>query len=930
MIEERRATLPALMALLLSAALQAQPISGGLQTAWVRHYTAGLAPSRGEAAAVATDHDGNVYVTGWSHAGLDGSDFLTIKYDATGNELWSQRYNREAGSEDAAIRIAVHPDGGVVVCGTSNAEVVTIRYGEDGVVQWLQIHQSSWWSNSVVALTVDDTGNVFVLMSRLEGLVKYGPSGQLLLPAPSGAGTSAVLTSLSNSAPSQSTRAMPPSYYSVGMGMDDSGYVYILRGMSYWGWTNGYVDKLDGDGNVVWEIGQPGSSSAIAVDPLGNVYVAGDDGNTDYWYDEFSPMFSLTKYDATGSMVWRHLDSTSGNTGWVSSLSLDSTGHLFLLGSASAVCYDTSGKRLWFVRGGSQMTVDSKGNMIVADTSGGGVMFSRYSLSLDAVWTRYAATSGDTVETIRSLAMDGGGNIYVAGKAAGNYATVGYHPSSGAEWKRSVVYRAPGNANEWLSDMALDGRGNIILGATAGQYPNDGFLTVGFSPAGDTIWTRTVAVPESSWCNVVLLVIDEDDNTIVLGSRYENGATQMLLFKQSPQGNLLWSVEIEHPDSTIDTPTSLAVDRSGNIFVAGSRALINPPTWPNGALSIMKFTPDGLLAWSRAYGKGAADDIVVDRDGSAIVLGKSFDTSTRPDLLIKYDSAGTVLWTKLETGYVYGRRRIAIDANGNIYATRTSTATDVTQNHPFVTTKYSPSGATLWSREFKYYAIGNGQDGPADLAVDDSGSVYVTGTSSIDTWMDCITIKYAADGQPVWVRRFGESNGVHDQPSSIALDSKGTVYVTGTMTLSYSRDGVEQVIGGDGLKVLVDRDDNVYVGRTTSGSNGSALTVTKYSPIATSVHDGSPNLPEGFALEQNFPNPFNPTTEIRFRITERRLVRLTVYDMLGREVGTLVNEELTAGQHTVRWNAAHLSSGIYLYRLQAGKETGWRRMVLIR
>jgi hypothetical protein len=88
--------------------------------------------------------------------------------------------------------------------------------------------------------------------------------------------------------------------------------------------------------------------------------------------------------------------------------------------------------------------------------------------------------------------------------------------------------------------------------------------------------------------------------------------------------------------------------------------------------------------------------------------------------------------------------------------------------------------------------------------------------------------------------------------------------------------------------------------------------------------------PMEFSLEQNYPNPFNPTTTLSFAISHSSFVILKIYDVLGNEVATLVNEEKYAGSYDVRFNASNLSSGIYFYKLQAGKFMQTKKMVLLR
>ena len=93
--------------------------------------------------------------------------------------------------------------------------------------------------------------------------------------------------------------------------------------------------------------------------------------------------------------------------------------------------------------------------------------------------------------------------------------------------------------------------------------------------------------------------------------------------------------------------------------------------------------------------------------------------------------------------------------------------------------------------------------------------------------------------------------------------------------------------------------------------------------------------PSNFYLTQNYPNPFNPVTKIKFEIpgqarNDNTLVTLKIYDLLGREIATLINEEKPAGKYEVEFNATNLPSGIYFYRIQAGDFIKTRKMVLLR
>ena len=88
------------------------------------------------------------------------------------------------------------------------------------------------------------------------------------------------------------------------------------------------------------------------------------------------------------------------------------------------------------------------------------------------------------------------------------------------------------------------------------------------------------------------------------------------------------------------------------------------------------------------------------------------------------------------------------------------------------------------------------------------------------------------------------------------------------------------------------------------------------------------NLPSEFTLYQNYPNPFNPSTVISFNLVEQSVVNATVYDVMGREIVTLISSEIPAGKHSVTFDASNLPSGIYLLRLIAGKNQNIIKMTL--
>ena len=90
------------------------------------------------------------------------------------------------------------------------------------------------------------------------------------------------------------------------------------------------------------------------------------------------------------------------------------------------------------------------------------------------------------------------------------------------------------------------------------------------------------------------------------------------------------------------------------------------------------------------------------------------------------------------------------------------------------------------------------------------------------------------------------------------------------------------------------------------------------------------SIPKEYALAQNYPNPFNPSTIINWEMPQAGLVTLKIYDVLGREIVTLINEELNAGNHEATFNASGISSGIYFYQLKANNYIQTKKMILMK
>jgi Domain of unknown function (DUF5060)/Secretion system C-terminal sorting domain len=150
------------------------------------------------------------------------------------------------------------------------------------------------------------------------------------------------------------------------------------------------------------------------------------------------------------------------------------------------------------------------------------------------------------------------------------------------------------------------------------------------------------------------------------------------------------------------------------------------------------------------------------------------------------------------------------------------------------------------------------------------------------------------------------------------------------------------ITGKNWEAVWLDPTTGDSIAESTGTSSGDTLTLSvpvfeadallhlRIASIGTAVKTGIQGAPSVFLLAQNFPNPFNPATMINYQLPTHVFVTLKIFDVLGREVKTLVNEEQNAGTHSVAFNAANLPSGVYFYRLQAGDYSKTMKLMLLK
>lgn len=325
-----------------------------------------------------------------------------------------------------------------------------------------------------------------------------------------------------------------------------------------------------------------------------------------------------------------------------------------------------------------------------------------------------------------------------------------------------------------------------------------------------------------------------------------------------------------------------------------------------GAYITLKYDSSGTLLWTRTYDAGWEDyaqDVAVDDSDNIIITGYSDSNINWDWCTIKYNPDGDTIWARrydiAKTDWAFG---VTTDIQENVIVVgKTHQLLPGTGGSSGMMIKYSAEGNVLWTKIFtdtlQYAEVGS----LVDVVTDDSGNIYATGEYcwwEFDgrIWYDYYVVKCNSQGDIIWTTRC--DNNIWDEPNAIALDKEGNIIVIGTTS----------------------ENPNMYKFDYLTVKLQNVTNEVSVENVAT----------RGFLLHPNCPNPFNQSTVISYQLPARGFVSLKVFDLLGREVETLVSKEQLAGTYTAAWNAARLTSGIYIARLTAGNLVASIKLLFIR
>ncbi len=518
------------------------------------------------------------------------------------------------------------------------------------------------------------------------------------------------------------------------------------------------------------------------------------------------------------------------------------------------------------------------------------------------VWQSRYNGPANLQDNAYKIKCDNSGNVYVTGRSLGigsgyDFCTIKYNSNGSQIWIQR--YNGPVNGDDGAVSLDIDNDNNIyVTGYSLGTSENKDFCTIKYDAGGNLVWIKRY---DDGFDDIpAALVTDNSGNIIVTGSvknDYINNSEKYLTIKYDNNGNILWQRKYEATVYYPDIPADLTIDINGNIIVTGTST--TPENWDD--ILTLKYSSSGEQLWVNRFSlpsSGASTDwgnaVISDANGNVFVTGYSENYAGKM-VTIKYSAAGVQQWYRLYDSN-------AVDQGYDI---------DVYENFIYVTgytggrfliVKYDSNGNLVWDRISREFQSSFG----LSAEVDDLGSIYATGYClSIPSW-DILTLKYDLNGNLKWYKTYNGLNDSNDYANDLCLDNFGNLYVAG-----WSR-----------------------------GFNSSSDYITLKYDNLTAVNSYSNDIPPKFSLSQNYPNPFNPSTTINFAIPLLKGVTgeagrgvytyLKIYDIIGSEVKTLVNQQLTPGTYSVDWDASNYPSGVYFYRLTAGEFIKTNKMILLK
>jgi uncharacterized delta-60 repeat protein len=613
-----------------------------------------------------------------------------------------------------------------------------------------------------------------------------------------------------------------------------------------------------------------GAATAIALDMSGNAYIAGYFGDT----SKNKYTFIVIKYNPNGREEWMGQYKTA-DKGFQSAtgVALDSEGSVYLTGVVpgaggttmtdwATVKYDAAGKEKWAKIYNGPGNGQDYPTAIAVDQFNSRICVTGYSRGFtggvsdyttvqydsngDQKWVRRYNGPGNKSDQANAIAIGSDGAIYVTGQSVGatssyDYATVKYDTYGTQKWVKR--YNGPGSGYDVAAAIGVDSSNNAyVTGYSVGSGTQYDYATLKYDPAGTQVWVNRYNGDANGYDLAGALVVDRSDGSVyVTGTSRKTAAdSDYVTVKYSVAGVQYWVMAWGGVKNLVDSPAAIALDSTdGSVCVAGKSK--SPTT--SDDFATVKYAKGGAQLWSKLFnmpgGISRAGFMAVDGAGNVHVTGITYSPKSYIDwLTVKYGAGGAKLWAKRGSGPGFlldMPAAITLDDDGNVYLAGAWMGFGTRRD--YAVAKYDPSGEILWAK--RYDGPAHRDDEALAIVVDAQKNVYVTGYSQgTNDNADFATLKYDVAGNPVWVQRYNGAANANDKAVAIAIDSEGSIYVTGRSdALTSSSAFVTVKYGANGAKKWEAQYDGPVPGGGYNQPVGIAVDSTKNVYVAGKVYD---------------------------------------------------------------------------------------------
>jgi uncharacterized delta-60 repeat protein len=909
---------------------------------------------------IITDDFGNIYSCGMSTDGISSYAILA-KYNSSGQRLWLKTFREVDNGKDNFYSLAFDSDGNIYAAGNSwdsltNNNFLIVKYDADGNLLWKNTYNGSQNNNDILTkILVDNSGNIYAAGSIMNGfgtdvtLLKYSNSGSLIWSRIYNGGNN-----LDDGADD--------------IALDIMGNIYLCGFTSISTYASvSFVRKYNQNGDEVWSKissniqGEGQRAYGVVVDSSLNVYVAHKTNTNFAWF------YLTEKLNSSGNLEWQRLY-TYSEYFYITphSIHIDENEDIYITGTGASpivdgdyfegyitVKYDSNGDSLWvakYHRGYNAyeekmgFCIYNSNNIFLAGYSYSyqnylDMLLIKYDNNGDSVWVKTHNTLSKNTDILRAVACDQIGNPVVCGYS--------YEGSDGSNYQ-VLKYLNDGNY-EWIdtyhsNDFSSE-NGGMVLEDSDGNYYATGSnrvqdILIKYNNLLNRSWVYTSEKSDTTYHSSTPLIAFDNDQKIYFVTHRKTTQTNVdiVITKLDATSSVLWTKIIATGTNNSDKASYIITDADGNLYLIG----YGFNTGSGSKSFISKFSPDGQELWT----KFSNDYYYYQK----LLIKNNFLYASQDNYIEKYDLGGNLLWRKnyQPNNYVNFFRDFAVDSQGNIIATGTGVLPSQSEN--YITVKFNSIGDTLWTKRFN--GIRSTTDEAYSIALDSLDNIYVSGAAAMfpdNGSASIVTIKYDPDGSEIWMKTLSAENPGSLPPGKIKLDEYDNVYVSsgynyyGTPGYGYlitkyrsNGDSVWSSVYDNGRIrnfstdfLISSQHDIIITGRAYGINTSYDLTTIRYSQLV-GIQNISSNIPDRYELQQNYPNPFNPETKIRFSIPKENFVRIKVYDILGREVSSLVNKQMTPGTYEVSFDAASLSSGIYLYRIETAEFSDVKKMMVVK